>query len=163
MSTATRKSLRGKNMFCRKIVFVVLGLIFFPYFLHANSVRLINNSPYDLRAAIRGGDGSFLGEVVVKAQKETVWTDTYGQYGMYGGANPSMNEDYRSKTPYTVLWYCLDGADYGICDTVSTGAVVTAQGCAGARMCKPDQREVYPRDSEGQYLYKKPRSPPLTQ
>lgn len=146
-----------------RFIFLILCFLFLPYFIHAGTVRLINNSPYDLRAVIRGGDGSFLGEVVVKSQKESVWTDTYGNYGTYGGANANMNENYRSKTPYTVLWYCLDGADYAVCDTVSTGAVVTAQGCNGARMCKPNKREVYPQESEGQYLYKNPKTPPLNQ
>ncbi|MBS0604798.1 MAG: hypothetical protein JSS60_07160 [Verrucomicrobia bacterium] len=144
-------------------VFLVLGLVFSPYLLFAGTVRLINNSPYDLRVVIRGSDGSFLGEVVVKAQKETVWTDTYGQYGMYGGANPSSNENIRSKTPYTTLWYCLDGSDYAVCDTVSTGAVVTAQGCLGARMCKPKKTERYPSQPEGHYLYQEPKTPPLGQ
>jgi hypothetical protein len=138
-------------------------LMFFPLLLYAGSVRLINNSPYDLRAVVRGADGSFLGEVVVKAQKETAWTDTYGQYGTYGGAGADANQNYRSKTPYTVLWYCLDGSDYAVCDTVSTGAIVTAQSCAGSRMCKPNRRDVYPQNPEGNYLYKNPRPPPLNE
>ena len=145
-----------------KGVFAILGL-FFSFFLNAGTIRLINNSPYDLRTVIRGADGSFLGEVVVKSQHETVWTDTYGQFGLYGGANPNMNQNYLSKTPYTVLWYCLDGADYAVCDTVSTGALVSAQSCLGARMCKPNQRDVYPQQPQGQYLYKEPKSPPLNQ
>lgn len=150
-------------MFFRKSAWMALSFLLLPCLIYSGTVRLINNSPYDLRAVIRGGDGSFLGEVVVKSQKETVWTDTYGQYGTYGGASASQNESYRSKTPYTVLWYCLDGADYAVCDTVSTGAVVTAQGCMGARMCKPNKREVYPQQPEGHYLYKDPTTPPLTQ
>ncbi len=147
----------------QKLAFLIFGLMISPCLLHAGTVRLVNNSPYDLRAAIRGSDGSFLGELVIKAQKETVWTDTYGQYGLYGGANASANSDYQSKTPYTVLWYCLDGADYAVCDTVSTGALVMAQTCSGARMCKPNRREVYPQESEGNYLYKNPKTPPLNQ
>jgi len=147
----------------RKGIFLVLSLILSPYLLFAGTVRLINNSPYDLRAVIRGSDGSFLGEIVVKAQKESVWTDTYGQYGMYGGANGSLNQAYRSKTPYTVLWYCLDGGDYAVCDTISTGAVVTSQGCMGSRMCKPKKTERYPSQPQGHYLYEEPKTPPLTQ
>ncbi len=146
----------------RKFLTFVLIALFAPYLLFAGSVRLINNSPYDLRAVIRGSDGSFLSELVVKAQKETVWTDTYGQYGMYGGANSGSNQNIRSKTPYTVLWYCMDGGDYAVCDTVSTGAVVTAQGCMGNRMCKPQKKERYPNEPEGHYLYQEP-PPPLTQ
>lgn len=147
----------------RKWIYLGLSFILFPYFVHAGSVRLINNSPYDLRSVIRGADGDFLGEVVVKAQKETVWTDTYGQYGTYGGANSNANQGYMSRTPYTVLWYCLDGTDYAVCDTVATGAVVMSQSCMGARMCKPNRRDVYPQEPEGQYLYKNPKTPPLNQ
>jgi hypothetical protein len=157
------KLLKESNMAFRRWLFVVLGVISAPYLLNASSVRLINNSPYDLRSVIRGADGSYLGEVVVQSQKETVWTDTYGNYGTYGGANSSANQSSRSKTPYTVLWYCMDGADYAVCDTVSTGAVVTAQGCMGARMCKPKKKENYPSQPQGQYLYEEPTTPPLDQ
>jgi hypothetical protein len=153
----------------RRLLFLILGLFSLPYLVHAGTVRMINNSPYDLRAVIRGSDGSYLGEMVVRAQKESVWTDTYGQYGTNGGANGNVNDNYRSKTPYTVLWYCLDGGDYAVCDTVSTGAVVLSQGCMGARMCKPQKQEKYPHQPEGQYLYQEPNlkqvpsTPPLSQ
>jgi len=140
-----------------------LAILLCPCFLFAGTVRLINNSPYDLRAVIRGGDGSFLSEVVIKSQKETVWTDTYGNYGTYGGANAEVNQNYRSRTPYTVLWYCLDGGDYAVCDIVATGAVVTSQSCMGRRTCNPERREKYPPEPEGNYLYEEPTHPPLTQ
>lgn len=135
---------------------------------HANSIRLLNNSPYNLRAVIRGSDGSFLGELVLKAQDENTWADTSGQYGSMGGANARTGQDYRSKTPYTVLWYCMDGADYAMCDTVSTGAMVTSQSCMGARMCKTEKKEMYPyqpqdnyypQQPEGNYLYTPPPPP----
>jgi hypothetical protein len=156
-------------MITRKLFYFSLFFCLFYSALQAGTVRLINNSPYDLRAVIRGSGGAFLGEIVVRSQKESNWTDTYGQYGLWGGANGSINDNYRSQTPYTVLWYCLDGTDYAVCDTVSTGAVVMAQGCAGARMCKPQKQEKYPREPEGQYLYQEPNlkqnptTPPLNQ
>ncbi len=132
-------------------------LLLFSSAVFANSVRLMNNSPYDLRAVIRGSDGTFLGEVIVKAQKESIWSDSYGQYGMSGGANPRNNQDSRSQTPYTVLWYCMDGGSYGVCDTVSTGAFVTSQSCNGARMCKPQKREQYPYRSQDSYYPQQPQ------
>jgi hypothetical protein len=145
-------------------VYVALGFICCPWFLFAGTVRLMNNAPYDLRAVIRGSDGTFLGELIVKAQRETVWTDSYSQFGMYGGANATQNQYSRSQTPYAVLWYCLDGGNYAVCDTVSTGAVVMAQSCSGARMCKPKKRDVYPPvQPEGQYLQRPPAPPPLNQ
>jgi hypothetical protein len=161
-----RSKKMGINVKLKSVFIVLLSLFFLPSMLFAGSVRLINNSPYDLRTVIRGADGSFLGEVVVKSQKETTWTDTYGNYGTYGGANARVNQNYRSKTPYTVLWYCMSGDDYAVCDTVSTGAVVTSQGCLGNRMCKPEKVEKYPPQPEGNYLYdqpEEPQPPPLSQ
>jgi hypothetical protein len=143
---------------------VLLG-IFIPCLLCAGSVRLINNSPYTLRAVIRGGDGSFLSEMVINSQKEMNWTDTYGNYGSSGGANDDVNQNYRSKTPYTVLWYCTSGDTYGVSDTVGTGSIVTSQGSIGDRMCSPPKRKesVPSTQPEGHYLYKPPESPPLDQ
>jgi len=159
-ATATKWVLKMK---LNRWILLVLGLLFAPYLLFAGSVRLVNNSPYDLRSVIRGADGTYLGEVVVKSQKESSWTDTYGNYGTYGGANAGVNQNYRSRTPYTVLWYCLDGGDYAVCDTVATGAVVTSQGCMGSRMCKPNKKEKYPAEPEGNYLHEEPLTPPLSQ
>ncbi len=146
-----------------KVLSLFAVTFLFPFFLCAGTVRLINNSPYELRVVIRGSDGSYLSEMVIRSQKESVWTDTYGQFGMYGGANESVNENYRSKTPYTVLWYCLAGDSYGVCDNVATGAVVMAQGCIGNRMCPPQKQDKVPYSQpEGNYLHPevKPLQPP---
>ncbi len=140
-------------------------LLLLPFCLHAGSVRMINNSPYTLRTVIRGADGTYLSEIVIHSQKESTWTDTYGQYGTSGGANAEVNQNYRSRTPYTVLWYCMEGSTYAVCDMVSTGAVVLAQGCIGSRMCAPKKREGGTPYSqpEGNYLYTPPQPPPLDQ
>ncbi len=154
----------GIEMKLKLCVFVFLGALLFPLLIFAGSVRLINNSPYDLRAVVRGADGTYLSEIIVKSQKESTWTDTYGNYGTYGGANARVNQNYRSRTPYTVIWYCMDGGDYAVCDMVSTGAVVTSQGCMGNRMCKPRKQEKYPAEPPGNYLQQEePQPPPLNQ
>ena len=75
-------------------LFMIMGTM-----LHAGSVRLINNSAYDLRAVIRGSDGSYLGEVVVSAQNSIGWQDSYGSVGQSRGPNAQMESGYRSKTP----------------------------------------------------------------
>lgn len=125
--------------------------------LEAGSVRLYNNSNFDLRAVIRGADGYYLGELVVRAQNTAVWTDSYSYAGGYRGPNAQIESGYRSKTPYIVIWYCMDGKDYAVCDTVSTGAVVMALNCAGPRQCTPPKRDQtqYPRPRipGGQYLH----------
>jgi hypothetical protein len=115
-----------------KFIFALTAFLFLAQ-ISASSVRLLNDSPYRLRAVVRGSDGSILGEMVVAAQQSTTWYDSYGQLGI---------EQYpRSLTPYSILWYCMDGGDYSFCDNVSTGATVTAQSCAGARMCKPPPKK----------------------
>jgi len=135
------------------LLFLIIGTA-----LHAGSLRLVNNSPYDLRAVIRGSDGSFLGEVVVRAQNTSMWSDTYSYGGMYSAPNAQAESGYRSITPYTILWYCMDGGDYGVCDQIATGGLVMAQGCPGSRQCKPQKKGGYPQQPEGQYLHPGPPS-----
>jgi hypothetical protein len=129
--------------------------------LLAGSVRLFNNSNFDLRAVVRGSDGSYLGELVVRAQNTGTWTDSYTYAGGYRGPNAQIESGYRSKTPYVVLWYCMDGKDYAVCNTVSTGAVVMALSCPGARICHapPKDRNRYPTIPGGQYLQPEEQPP----
>lgn len=124
--------------------------------LFAGSVRLINDSPYKLRAVIRGNDGTFLGEMVVNPEHATAWNDSLGQVGYFGKGNVYQEQSTRSQTPYTVLWYCIDGADYSVCDMVATGSTVTAQSCLGARQCKPAKKQqgAFPNQPEGNFLQK---------
>ena len=122
-----------------RIFLTFLGIAF-SFSCYASSVRLINDSPNQLRAVIRGADGSYLGEMVINPQNSSTWTDTYGQSGSFGQGNAYEERSTRSQTPYTVIWRCLDGGDYSICTNVSTGGTVTAQGCDGNRYCKPPKK-----------------------
>jgi hypothetical protein len=119
---------------------------------YAGSVRLLNDSPYVLRAVIRGNDGSFLGEMVVNPQYGTTWTDT---------SLNMLQRSPRSRTPFTVLWYCMDGNTFSISTDVGSASTVTAQGGDGARICRPP---VPPAPSapapEGQYLHPAPGEKP---
>ncbi len=119
---------------------------------YAGSVRLLNDSPYVLRAVIRGNDGSFLGEMIINPQYGTTWTDT----------NLNMlQQSPRSRTPFTVLWYCMDGNSFSICNDVAAAATVTAQGCSGARICKPPPPPPPSAPApEGQYLQPQPGQKP---
>ena len=138
----------------RLLLCALLGMIS----AEANSLKLKNDSPYTLRVAIRGGDNSFLGEVILSAQHSMNWTDVFGRSGYYGAPNAQMQEGYTSKTPYTVIWYCMDGNDYSICPQVATGSLVTASGCQGKRTCSATKPEAYPTQPQGQYLH--PLPPP---
>lgn len=110
---------------------------FLGIFIQANagSVRLVNDSPTQLRAVIRGADGSYLGEAVIMPQHLSTWVDSYGRVGA-GNVGGLEQDASRSLTPYTVTWYCMDGGDYSFCSNVATGSTVSSQTCEGARICK---------------------------
>jgi hypothetical protein len=115
--------------------------------LSAGTVHLVNDSPYMLRAVIRGADGTYLGEMVINPAHSATWTDTYGQTGHWGYGTADLEGYSRSQTPYTVIWYCMEGAPYAICSSVANAATATAQGCEGNRICKPPpppQQGAYP-------------------
>lgn len=140
---------------------MALMLAFGSESLFANSLKLKNDSPYTLRASIRGADNTFLGEVILSAQHSMTWTDVYGRSGYYGAPNAQMQEGYASKTPYTVIWYCMDGNDFSISRTVATGSLVNAQSGDGKRTCSATKPEAYPVQPQGQYLH--PLPPPANQ
>ncbi|MBI2742366.1 MAG: hypothetical protein HYX48_00420 [Chlamydiales bacterium] len=102
----------------------------------ASSVRLVNDSPTKLRAVVRGSSGNNLGEMMIEPNQSTTWTDQYDTTGNLQKGNIYQNQPSKSQTPYTVLWYCMDGNDFSFCEYVNTGNTVTAKGCAGTRQCK---------------------------
>lgn len=102
--------------------------------LLATSVRLYNDSPYKLRAIVRGADGSYLGEMILLPQTTNIWNDTYSQFGPSGEKVMGPNV---SQTPYFIQWYCLNGEVYSVCTNIATGALVTASRCEGDHLCKP--------------------------
>jgi hypothetical protein len=126
----------------------ILFFIFLSVSLQAGTVRLFNNSNFDLRAVVRGSDGSYLGEMVVKAQTVSSWSDSYIYAGGYRGPIRQYQSYTRTRTPYVVQWYCMDGKDFAYCDTTSTGALVMALNCTGARTCTPKKKSINPNMPE---------------
>jgi hypothetical protein len=105
----------------------------------ANSVHLKNDSGYQLRAVVRGQDGSYLGEMIVMPQQTSTWSDnSYGAvpFDEWGPVD-------HTTTPYTVLWYCMSGTPYSVNKLVPVGALVTAQFGEGTRECKGKQEGVH--------------------
>lgn len=125
----------------KKIVAVLSVCFFFVIlYLEAESVRLFNNSAYDLRAVVRGADGSFLGEMLIRSQNSTTWYNTYGPY-----ESRVPIQETRSQTPYAVVWYCLSGEQFAVCDTVATGGAVEALSCLGPRTCRARKEDNSPQ------------------
>jgi hypothetical protein len=109
-------------------------MLLLPLGLMAGTVRLANDSAFQLRAVIRAADGTYLGEMLVSPQQTMQWNDYWGGVGVYN----------LSRTPYVVTWYCTKGGDFSVCEGVPTGGTVTAMTCAGARQCQPKQPENRP-------------------
>ena len=141
--------------------FIFLGLCF-GFQLTAGTIRLLNDSPYKLRAVVRGADGSYLGELILNPQGFSTWTDANTQFGVFGKGNPYSQGPAMPQAPYTVLWYCLDGSDYSVCSYVPNGATVNAQGCDGARICKPvpKKKNTNPNESVGEEMTTPPETGP---
>ena len=92
--------------------------------LFAGSVTLFNDSPFKLKAVILSATGENLGEVILSPQHRIVWSD-----------NQRSSIVGYSDTPYSVIWYCPQGKEYGIWTNVSVGAFITASGSDGLRIC----------------------------
>lgn len=125
-------------------------LCFVTSSLFCNSVHMKNDSPYQLRAVVRGHDGSYLGEMIIAAQGIGTWSDnTYGavpltEWGLVD----------QTSTPYTVLWYCMSGDTYSVNSLVPTGALVSAQFGEGARQCSPKKEKQATEQNPSQgYLH----------
>jgi hypothetical protein len=97
----------------------------------ADSVSLMNDTDYTLRATIYDANGTLLGEFILNPRDATEWSDDYENFG--------TESNYSSQTPYTVNWSCMNGNPYGSCNDVAAGAVVTAQSCGGAQECQQQQ------------------------
>jgi len=116
----------------------ILIFVLFVGNVWAGAVRLVNDSAYKLRAVIRAADGTYLGEALVMPQKTTQWNDYWGGIGYYN----------QSQTPYTVVWFCLDGGGFSVCNNVPSGATVTAHSCDGTRACRPQKKKKGPPSSQ---------------
>ncbi len=89
----------------------------------ATSVHVKNDSPFKLTAIIMSAGGKNLGTVITDPQTTVTWHDT------------DSSDSKFSKTPYTIIFRCPQGEDYGICTGLSPGGMATAQGSIGERTC----------------------------
>ena len=115
-------------------LFVVV-FVFAQVMSWANSVTLLNNSPYRLQATIYDATGALLGQFTINSQDATLWSDNDENFG--------TENQYASQIPYTVNWYCMSGGSYGTCSNVAAGSTVTAQSCGGNQECPQQQLEQY--------------------
>ncbi len=88
----------------------------------------MNDSPFYLNAEVIAFDGTMQGKIGIGAQHQAVWQSAEGQTDW-------------SQTPYTVVFTCKDGKQFGVFVGAQQGATVNALSSSGARYCDPDKKE----------------------
>ncbi len=95
--------------------------------LYAGSVRIMNDSHFPLKAEVISADGNSKGKISINPQQQATWQDSNS------GANV------WSQTPYTVVFTCKDGKQFGVLSGIQQGATVTALSSFGDRYCQPEK------------------------
>lgn len=111
----------------KKISFFFFIILASIVSIHAATVRVINDSPFPLGATILSATGAVMGR------------ETLAPTQQWGWENQSVNTDTNSQSPFTVVFYCQTGGVYGTVGNVTTGSMVLATTCTGARYCTPKE------------------------
>lgn len=107
---------------------------FFANLVFAESVLLINDSPFPLTAIVQGADGVELGQVILQPGEQNLFDTTRTQLDM-----PSTPP--ASITPFTIVWKCMYKGFYSVGANVSPGSLIRANDCPGSRTCTPQPTE----------------------
>lgn len=106
-----------------KIPFLFFILVFFSG-LHAASLQINNDSSYELTATVYSARGEFLAELTLPPSNSTQWRDS------------SQNASDWTAGPYSVVFTCPNGDEYGRVRRVNDGFSVYARHSIGPRYCK---------------------------
>lgn len=88
---------------------------------------------------VRAADGTLLGEMVILPDHTNTWSSEFPSFGP--GGQHYLENPSRSMTPYTIIWSCLDGGDYGVSSNIASGALVSASASSGLKYCKPPKKK----------------------
>lgn len=96
----------------------------------ASQLILFNDSAFPLTATIISATGQQLASTDLKPQQQKKWTD-----------NKEQNSNI-SETPYTVLFSCKNGGEFGIAYNQPAGGLASATTATGRKYCemKPQKR-----------------------
>ena len=102
-------------------------LVFFLFFcsaIHAASLQINNDSSYNLTATIYSARGEYLAELSLPPRNSSQWRDSY------------HNASDWTAGPYTVVFTCENGEEFGRVKRVNDGFSVYARHSIGPRYCK---------------------------
>lgn len=105
-----------------------------PLTLFAGAITITNDSPYTLTATVFSNANIQLGSMTIGTNESVTWEDT--SYGTY---QPGV-----INAPYSVIWTCSSGADYGVSYNIGDAATTSAQESAGARYCQEKNPKAGP-------------------
>ena len=111
----------------RKIAFFILFNLTLVTFSFAESLQLENDSIFKLTAVIIDANGNVLGSTEVSPHTQITWQRD---------ASEQLLTENKPYVPYTVIWYCPEGKEYGIWTVAHPGSRVTSQASVGAKACK---------------------------
>lgn len=104
-----------------------LALLILSSPLLGASLNIYNDSPYLLYAEILTANGNSKGTFTLTPLNLTMW------HGDLGNST-------WAQTPFTVIFTCKNGSEYGVQTNVQVGATISALASDGKRFCqKPKQ------------------------
>lgn len=133
-------------MSCMKVFLVSCLMITVP--LLGGTVRIMNDSPFPLKAEIISADGQRKGKLSLNPQQQLTWQDSAGS-----GTNV------WSQTPYTVIFTCKDGKQFGVSSGIQQGGLVTALNSSGDRYCQPEKKKEDGKSQKGPQQQNTPFNP----
>ncbi|MCI5051678.1 MAG: hypothetical protein MRY21_00910 [Simkaniaceae bacterium] len=95
----------------------------------ADSLRLINDSPFVLDCIVMAATGDVMVDRRILQMEHYQWNF---QPQPNRGNTPAL-------TPYTVIWRCEDGRDYGTSTYVGQNEWVPASTAEGKKICRIDR------------------------
>ncbi len=113
----------------------LLALTFLTSSLFAASITVYNDSPYFLTATIYSGKKAELTTLEIPKDHSVQWAD-----------GPFNSRDY-TKGPYSVVFTCPNGDEYGTVSKIAENSTVYARRAIGRRKCntegQPDPHRDY--------------------
>ena len=106
----------------------LLSLLLFPALCFSAAVTIYNDSAFVLNSTILDATGQIKGKVTLAPQHQMKWQDS------------QQNITTFSETPFTVIFTCKDGTEYGVSTNVPQSSFVSANSSNGRHYCKPQKQ-----------------------
>lgn len=92
-------------------------------------MTIYNDSAFPLTATILDATGQIKGKVTMAPQHQMKWQDS------------NQNITTFSETPFTVIFTCKDGTEYGVSTNIPQSSFVSANSSSGRHYCKPQKQQ----------------------